>query len=954
MAALDKGTASHILAIPDEPFESIAFGAYDLTPLGEGTHPVADMGDGIWGIPRGVDWPGVDIFFGPEVVPTSASWALIFATTGPLDTSDYSLDVRGWGGQLNFSNTGYFSISIGSYYYEPSSPISFTTPLDEGVTVWAIVSQPGARYVANSRDGVIRTTSAGGGSGGDLSIWTRYDIESFLLGSWFWDNQVISQADILATLTATAAEFADIVIPSPPAGLTGDGSWGISGAGELSDASIYDDPIIVAPPRGGSKTPPAVPTYTVPDGVNAPYLRHVYEDMPVPSLDGRQWPIDWTPTATDGAEYARFQTVVEGVDVSFLDGIAIPVPSYSRVEPFGSQSARILLPQLHAFRTMPTWAKPGANVDIRLILKAGGHVTLFSGQVRELARQEDTGTLSLECVGVMFDADLQLVPPVFTTAPQDVGARIASILNAVVSRRFGTVASVVTGCATSVAGGWESVLTGSVQRLLATCVSGGRQWTVKCDVRQPVIVKKNTTTIAGTFRTGQRGIDIDLSLDTSSAVNTIYGEGTNPDGGRWRNAKYPNWKPDDTPAYPNADPGDTMYVGRTDASTDSGSGVSDFQRKTGLTPTGTYSQADRTVIKRKQRRAGITVDGIVGPQTWAMLFDTGANTGTLDGAFIAPLAAAEEVMPRLYGPDGDDLGPNPDYDEDVTPVWEKRDYGQGVTKATGIQDAINEVARTSVPGWQGTITLTLDPVEMSRFEILEGQNWEVLDWQGDDVTVHVAAVDANPESGNVTLTVDELARDYPTLDAIRTADRAATDPAKAAVKRLLRGTVATDRPTYDAESPAGRMPKHAIFSNLWDVRRIPMGAFGTVNRTEFKTTSSPRAFSLAVFGKPITAADLLAIVGNPLTATEEPWGKFGDELDAAGFLNSWGWKEQPAGYSPGQYSNPNGKEMSPVTGRLEVDSSWDYASDQSPWIWVATIASDSCYVEGRFYGSPEW
>src|SRR5690554_5117914 len=96
--------------------------------------------------------------------------------------------------------------------------------------------------------------------------------------------------------------------------------------------------------------------------------------------------------------------------------------------------------------------------------------------------------------------------------------------------------------------------------------------------------------------------------------------------------------------------GQVMRGGARASDAIGGSGVSDWQEKARQPVTGRYSQDDAEACRELQRRAGIQVDGTVGPQTWAATFGTGANTGTLDGAFVAPLTAASRVMPRLYGP----------------------------------------------------------------------------------------------------------------------------------------------------------------------------------------------------------------------------------------------------------------------------------------------------------------
>lgn len=741
-----------------------------------------------------------------------------------------------------------------------------------------------------------------------------------------------------------AGDMAALVAQYVGAGLTAAGTWDIAGAVALSGGEVFDPPTPPAATPGGSITPPPLPEpQDPPDGVPAPTVRRVSELMPAPVLDSRGNPIDWAPTSTVTEDVGVFQVVVEGVDITYWQGAPIPVPSWTRTEPFGSAAATIAVPQITPFHQLPAWCVPGASVDIRLVRPDGAIRSRFAGVVDTFGHRADQGEFTVECTGVVYVDDWQLRQPAFLTQPADIGQVIADSLNGTVSRRHDEMPVVGTGCLTSVLGGWEPKVTGWVQGLLATAVTGGKQWTVRCDVRSPVLVQKDTETVSWTASNGQRGVDVSLTQDWGSASNVIYGEGVGPDGGRYRNAMYPNWRPDDTPPYPNANPSKTIRVGTTDAATDTGSGVSDWQRRVGLPVTGRFTQADRVRAIAVQTAAGIQRDGIVGPQTWAASFGTGSNTGTLE-CFYMPMAYSPTVMPRVYGPDGADLGPNPAYDADALRVEDKIDFGQGVTKDEAIRGCTELLARSINPGWVGTVAFDIDPEEGSRYDIQEGSNGRIRYFRGDDLVVHVSQVDYTEET--VTATVDTNARDFPMLDAIRERERNATDPAKAYQKRLNQGSLTEARATFDAESPAGHIPRFALFSNLWSVIRVPFGSYGSVVRTEITTTAA-REFSVAVFDRPITAAQLLALAGNPLTAEENPWSN--EDLDAAGMLMSWGWYQQPAGYWPGEYSDPDGETSDPLTGKLVDDASWDYASTQPPWLWVALIASGSCYIEGRFW-----
>lgn len=791
------------------------------------------------------------------------------------------------------------------------------------------------------RDGEV----VGSASGATAPATGSVSVESANGGVLFY--AAVWQEDVtLADAQALAVEL--LARYGPAADLpSASGGWAVDG---FAMVSVGDGPIPALPAGipGGSVTPPPLPEpQDPPAGVPDPVLWRVSEVMPSPALDDRGNPIEWVPSAVVREAVGRVQVVVEGVDITYLDGAPLPVPSWTRTEPFGSAAATIQVPQITPFHRLPDWCVPGASVDIRIARTGGGVADLFAGVVGTFGHRADTGLFTIECVGAIYSTDLQLRQPAFLTQPRDIGDVVAEVLNTAVSRRHDPIAPVVTGCLTSVLGGWEPRVTGYLQQLLATAVIGGRQWTVACDVRTPVLRLKDTDTISWTTHNGQRGVQIDLTQDWTKAPNVIYGEGIGNDGGRWRNAMYPNWRPDDTPLFPMA-PSRFFTVGTRDTQTTTGRGVSDWQARVGQPVTGRFSQGDRQRALAVQAAAGIQRDGTVGPQTWAATFGTGSNTGTLE-CFYLPIAFAPNAMPRLYGPDGADLGPNPEYDPAVLRVEEKLDYGQGVDKAEGVRAAGEYLARAINPGWVGRVVFEEDPQETSRYLIREGSNGIIRGFRGEDLKVHVAQVDYSEDS--VGLTVDTNARDFPMLDAIRERERNATDPAKAYQKRPNKGSITEARATFDAESPAGQVPRFALFPNLWSVIRIPFGAYGSIVRTELTTTSAPAPFSVAVFNQPVTSTDLLALVGNPLAAEDgNPWSDHADALEGRGLLMAWGWENQPCGYYPQTFSTPDEEEdPPPVTGRFLDDASWDYATTSAPWLWVAVIAAAGCFVEGRFW-----
>lgn len=913
---------------------------FDLDPAGIPTGPWT--GDDTWSVGTG-DGTIEAVAEGGHIVlrlasAPSGSPAALRTTSTPLDA---------WTLHLVATITGAPSGTVPGIY---ATSGVMCTP-DGGWLIGSVNTGRlnGRHLITATSDGAVYVDGAHVSDQGITNLGPNWEVATYGGPTHQWTiARLIVQDEITSTLTA---DMAAMVAEYLGGGLTAAGSWAVAGTGALTVGDIpIPDPPAATP--GGSVIPPPRPEPQAPPA-DAPdvLIRRRSEVMPTPALMENGWPVDWAPSEVISHDYARYQIVVEGVDVTYYLGAPAGFPSWSRTEPFGSSEATLTFPQITAFHQLPAWCVAGASVDILMVRDAasgGGVRSRFAGVLVSFGHSEDDGIFNVNATGAVMADDLQLRQPSFLTAPRDIGEVIAETLNATVSRRHQEVAPVITGCMTSVSGGWEPKVTGYVQQLLATALTDGRQWTVHCDERAPILALKDTTTVQWTVHNGQRGVQIDLSQDWTQAPNVLFGEGIAIDGGRWRNARYPNWRPDNTPPYPNTNPSKTIKVGTTDAMTDTRTGVSDWQRKVGMPVTGRFTQADRRRAIAVQTDAGIQRDGIVGPQTWAASFGTGSNTGTLE-CFYMPVAYAPAVMPRLYGPDGDDLGPNPEYNPNILRVEEKIDFGQNVAKNEGVQAAAQMLARDIHPGWSGTVTFAdIDPQELSRYEIQEGLNGRIRGFRGGDLIVHAAAVDYSEES--VTVTVDTNARDYPTLDAIRDRERNATDPAKAAVKRLSKGSITEARATFDAESPAGYVPRHALFSNLWTVIRVPFGSYGSIVRTELTTSGAARPFSVAVFSKPVTAARLLSLIGNPLTAENNPWSEYADELDEAGLIMSWGWANQPAGYYPQEYANPDEDEdAAPVTGRMLDDASWEYGTEQPPWLWVAEIASGSCYIEGRFW-----
>lgn len=963
MTALDLDAASRVLEIPTTPFESVAFGDVSLAPSSP-PHIVSQTPSGVPAIPRNSHYEvGAQYLEGQGSMPILAQNHVTFIA---LNGSP------GQSGSWTVVSLGYCDLelrgnAITRWSFISRSPIGgvdipLPTPLTDGISIYALGQNSSGRYIATLDDGVIWSddqtpTPPSTWTPGIGTIWGE-NIDPAVLGVWVFDDVDTSHADAVDTIAAILATF-----PSDPkiGGFSAVGGQGVGGEAHPRPVLdvIEEPPVTHARPPGGTQEPPPIPPLVIPDDVPDPVLRHVWETLDSPtSFDDRGNPVDWVPTASGNTDYGRLQILAEGEDVTWVDGVPTPLPRWRRVQPFGSFGSAINFPSISTFSPRPAWAKHGANIVLQIVKIGGGTTRLFSGVVAKVGRKEDDGTLLLTCHGAMFVSDLQVRPQRFYDVPLDIGQEIATVLNGAVNRRHNKITPVVTGEKTSVTGSGEPLLTGYVQRLLSTAITGGRQWTVDCPDRTPIIRQKDLTTEAWSVHAGQRGVIIDLEDDAAESPNRYYGSGVNLDGGAWRGMLFPNWKPDDTPPFPNNNASNSFTRGARDSDTDTGNGVSLLEERLGLPVDGYLSTSDWQAIIRFQRQSGIPDDGWVGGQTWATAFKTGENTGTLDGAWRAPLAYAPEVMPFLFGPDGANLGPNPAHDPNVVVVDRDISFGAGVSKQTGTSQCEKLLKRDSGPGWAGSITFAVDLPDRHRFELREGENGRIKDWDGpgNDIVVHVGSVDVDPESGTSTLDVDTRARDYPELSSILERRKNAEDPARTIQRRLTSATLGNSRPTFDAESPAGRLPRHAVFGGFWDIRPMPLGDHGSVTHTSMRTSGPATTFCVGVFAKPITPNQLSSIIGNPLNVEgESPWQIHNDELRERGLIMAWGSGAQPLGYDPRQFHTPAGETGAPITGRFLDDSPWEYYSLQVPWVWVATITSTACYLEGRFRGMPgDW
>lgn len=714
----------------------------------------------------------------------------------------------------------------------------------------------------------------------------------------------------------------------------------------------------------------------------ATYLWQVSPVYPAPSIDadtGR--PTDWLPTSVTVAFLGRLRVVVDHGDRTYERGIPVDVGELESASPYGDATADLAWPQVTPFDTVGTdtatfpWLREGANVDVELVDPNGNVVAdLWSGfsASLETAQDETSYSKGLQCMGALYQADAVKHQPPFFHEIRDIGSAIAKTLNTVPHRRYGHVVAVDTGIATTQRGSRDQDrLTGYVADRLAegTTSDGLHQWSVEQTNRRHFTIKQKKSPAAGDapdfhFTAGTPGLTLQLSKDLLSAPRRIFAQAITPDGCVTQNIKTPNFHPDDSTPYPNSNAGQVIDLGTTDAGTDSGTGVTDLQRRlhdtfdTDTPVTGTYDSATQAIVERFQDSAGITVDGIVGPQTWTTLFEIGSNVGDLKGMYYAPFAEDSAVEPYLRGANGSVIGDNPNDDPSQIVVDRFEDMGEGLTHADVRRSAKAELARDHVPGVYGTITARIDPEETSRWLTSEGQILGLRHFEGTAVTgLYVVSVRKNPRDLTVEYTVDSKARDLMTVAAMMERDRTAR--LDRANRRNVRNQSKLARDVavqYDCEAHFGLVPRTPLFGGLAVMVRLPFGERGECVEVDLTTTGPASPFAVAVFGQPTTVADVNTAIGtgDPTAATSSGfpiWTEKQDALDALGFITAWGMNGQRCGYDPLSETTPN-LTNPPVTGKFSDQGGFSFSSQRPPWLWVYIYSPTSCFISGQFKMAP--
>jgi hypothetical protein len=286
---------------------------------------------------------------------------------------------------------------------------------------------------------------------------------------------------------------------------------------------------------------------------------------------------------------------------------------------------------------------------------------------------------------------------------------------------------------------------------------------------------------------------------------------------------------------------------------------------------------------------------------------------------------------------GQIVGTNPDWDNTVVRKESYQNFGSYITREEAADSAAIEYGRRQ-PAYVGTLVLTADPEEGSRFEIQAGQNF-LLRWHRGVAGrfMHIAEVEVDWTSGAVTLQVDENARDYVTMAAVRDRVRENNDPTLKPQRTYRNSRAINDQKAavWDCESGAGRVDPVSVGVG-WTRIEVPAGTQGQVVNTDF-TTDPPTPWAMGVFDR-----EPPSMSGMDPFVDDDFWDAF-DE--STGLIQAWGAGSSRAGYYPG---NDSDTDPDPITGVLRDDQSWNYQTQTPPWLFLMVYAADDCSISGLF------
>lgn len=684
----------------------------------------------------------------------------------------------------------------------------------------------------------------------------------------------------------------------------------------------------------------------------------------------------WTPTNTT-SEWGHIRVTVGRRDVTFFRDIPTVVNGWQDTDPYGSNNATLTFPQVTEFEVPGEgeldWLYEGAPARIDHVNDGAIVENLWIGFIDRLELGEE---VTARCAGqLMGRLALRMhQPPIIRQDAKDAGRMVFAATDADTVAHYELLpqGGIETGIDLATRGSRDMTKLGYLDHLLGLAVKpNGDSLTILPDTAEgPRTYRmqwRDTTGVDATVYAGAHGVKPRLSRDLVDSPNRIYGEWIKPSGERCRGAVYPNLNAKTVPDYPFAD-GRSFGLGTTDAMTDTGSGITvmarelmgnnllDYDDAVGTAGAAEYDDDIVEAVEELQRQAGVAVTGEITPALWDILYLSGFEQQSFAQAHFRPIALDKRTDYFLRGPDGTPFDINPNHDSSIVEVEQFISYGEGMKSKQVRRNGRAIINRQA--GWSGTVTLTSDPAEMSRFSLRAGMMLNVRNLKGAGATginLYISSVQVDWPGQSVTLAVSTDGRHYLDLLARKERNREAKQDPGAHWRHQLRRSARTSDVVigWEGESGAGIIHPTPLAAGHWNVIPVIACEGGTASRIRL-ATDAPTPYYAAMFAAKVNGDSLDARLGDPSVWVDEDsqtdvFTHNADWLveDERLLVAAWGTPDEPCGHWPKRHTNNLGEPTAhPVTGVHRDDSTFEFWTERN-FLWLAVWPEATTTISGR-------
>lgn len=664
--------------------------------------------------------------------------------------------------------------------------------------------------------------------------------------------------------------------------------------------------------------------------------------------------------------WGSYRLVVGGVDVTYFDDVAVKIGGYQLTEPYGYGDAAFEFPQITSLMIDQwgsgdlAWFDLGKPVRLVKVDADLNFVRLiWKGFIAAVDPTEE-GT-AVTCAGDLSGRlALRDKHPALFTWFRDLGRwlwRAVSYVGRSLDPHLGPDTDIDLDTR-----GQSGTMLSYVDWMLAMWQEDdGDQGTIMPSTSGSGYEArlKDRTTVHYTGWNGAHGLRVACTRDLSEEFTAVYAQWQEPDGQVCVNGKYPGLIQGEIPTFPG-----TLSLGSTGDDVEAlawklvGTGDLDF-----VHISDTFGAAIEDAVETVQRRAGLSVTGVVNSATWDVIWDLGSTGLSLRQAHQAPIVEESAVQKWLYTSNGARIGRNPAFDATRVPVDLTQDYGPGIRRRRVRRNArrILNKAQTG-KNFYGTATLSADLAEgdaafadvvgetavpISRLDVEPGTNVQIHNYDGTTL-FHIATVDVDSDQ-RVQLGIDTKARDALTLGQMLERDQASKQNLARQWLRTHRGTDANRGVIHFSEVGGKIFEKVTCAAGEWTSFPVVAGQSGTIEKVRLKTSNSATEFVLVLTAKRAGPAYLANKLGTTLAGVKAKLQTEAtqDAIDGDRIiLGVWGHDGQPCGYHPGAKFDPETGEATgdSITGLFLDEGGISYHTFDNPVVYMAILPVDACEI----------